>query len=214
MPRSRPCWTWRPSRRTRTTGRGGASSPSTASRCKGSSRAWLRRPARSAGPAAPSVPTTTRCAPRSATWMAEPVTLEAPAKLTVSLRITGVRDDGYHLIDAEMVSLDWGDTLTFSDGDGLVMVPDAAVPFDDDNLIRKALRAAGRSAQVRVEKRIPPGAGLGGGSADAAAVLRWAGIDDVEVAVGLGADVPFCVHGGRARVTGIGEVLEPLPYEV
>jgi 4-diphosphocytidyl-2-C-methyl-D-erythritol kinase len=91
------------------------------------------------------------------------------------------------------------------------MVP--AVPIDDDNLISKALRAVGRSAHVRVDKRIPPGAGLGGGSADAAAVLRWAGIDDVEVAVGLGADVPFCLHGGRARVTGIGEVLEPLPFE-
>jgi 4-diphosphocytidyl-2-C-methyl-D-erythritol kinase len=145
--------------------------------------------------------------------MAEPstVVVAAPAKLTVSLRITGRRADGYHLIDAEMVSLDWGDTLTFSDGDGVEMVP--AVPIDADNLISKALRAAGRSAHVRVDKRIPPGAGLGGGSADAAAVLRWAGIDDVEVAVGLGADVPFCLRGGRARVTGIGEVLAPLPFE-
>ncbi len=64
---------------------------------------------------------------------------------------------------------------------------------------------------VRLTKRIPPGAGLGGGSADAAAVLRWAGVvDDVALAARLGADVPFCVRGGRARVTGIGEVLEPL----
>jgi 4-diphosphocytidyl-2-C-methyl-D-erythritol kinase len=69
----------------------------------------------------------------------------------------------------------------------------------------------GRTAQVRLVKRIPAGAGLGGGSADAAAVLRWAGCHDVAVAASLGADVPFCLLGGRARVTGIGDVLEPLP---
>ena len=64
---------------------------------------------------------------------------------------------------------------------------------------------------MHVDKRIPPAAGLGGGSADAAAVLRWAGVDDLGVAAALGADVPFCLVGGRARVTGIGEILEPLP---
>jgi 4-diphosphocytidyl-2-C-methyl-D-erythritol kinase len=149
--------------------------------------------------------------------MADPVTIDAPAKLTVSLRITGVRDDGYHLIDAEMVSLDWGDTLTFSDGDGLDVNETTrggmAVPAGEDNLVRQALRVTGRSAYIRLDKRIPPGAGLGGGSADAAAVLRWAGIDDLAVAVELGADVPFCLRGGRARVSGIGEVIEPLPFE-
>ena len=71
---------------------------------------------------------------------------------------------------------------------------------------------------MRLEKRIPPGAGLGGGSADAAAVLRWAGIsgaspDELALAARLGADVPFCLLGGRARVRGIGEVLEPLAFE-
>ena len=143
------------------------------------------------------------------------VTVTAPAKLTRSLRITGVRDDGYHLIDAEMVSLSLADTLTFSDGDGLELVgagPD--VPVDDDNLVRRALRAVGRAAHVVVEKRIPSGAGLGGGSADAAAVLRWTGVDDPALAVSLGADVPFCVVGGRARVTGVGEHVEPLPFEL
>ena len=70
----------------------------------------------------------------------------------------------------------------------------------------------GRTAAVTLHKEIPAGAGLGGGSADAAAVLRWAGVEDLAVAARLGGDVPFCVHGGRARVTGIGEVLEPLPY--
>jgi 4-diphosphocytidyl-2-C-methyl-D-erythritol kinase len=136
----------------------------------------------------------------------------APAKLTVSLRITGVRDDGFHLLEAEMVTIDLVDTLTFSDGDGLEIVG-ADVATDDSNLVRRALALVGRRAQVRVEKRIPPGAGLGGGSADAAAVLRWAGVDDPEQAAKLGADVPFCVRGGRARVTGAGEQIEPLPFE-
>ena len=71
---------------------------------------------------------------------------------------------------------------------------------------------AGRQAAVHVEKAIPSGGGLGGGSADAAAVLRWAGLDDVTAAAGLGADVPFCLVGGRARVRGIGENVEPLPH--
>lgn len=140
--------------------------------------------------------------------------VSAPAKLTVSLRVTGVRADGYHLIDAEMVSIDLCDELRFRDGDGLEVVgaTGLAVPADDDNLVRRALQLVERQAQVHLTKRIPAGAGLGGGSADAAAVLRWAGVDDPHLAARLGADVPFCVRGGRARVTGIGEVLEPLPF--
>ena len=141
--------------------------------------------------------------------------LRAPAKLTLSLRVTGVRDDGFHLIDAEMVSLDLCDELAFADGDGLEVVGSGGgleVVADDDNLVRRALRACGRQAHVTLTKRIPAGGGLGGGSSDAAAVLRWAGkVDDVALAASLGADVPFCLRGGRARVTGIGDVLEPLP---
>ena len=118
-----------------------------------------------------------------------------------------------HLIDAEMVSLDLADELVFTDGDGLDVIGASGlpVPADDDNLVRQALRLVGRTAHVRLTKTIPAGAGLGGGSADAAAVLRWAGVHDVALAARLGADVPFCLRGGRARVTGIGEVLEPLP---
>ena len=139
--------------------------------------------------------------------------VRAPAKLTRSLRVTGVRPDGYHLLDAEMVSVALADTLTFADGDGLVVTGPAAagVPTDDRNLVRQALRAVGRSAMVHVDKQIPARGGLGGGSSDAAAVLRWAGCHDMAVATALGADVAFCVHGGRARVSGIGEVLEALP---
>ena len=143
-------------------------------------------------------------------------TLRAPAKLTLTLRITGVRDDGYHLIDAEMVSLDLYDDLTFEEpGQGITMVGPAAagLPTGTDNLVARALAAVGRQAAVTVHKRIPAGGGLGGGSSDAAAVLRWAGVDDVELAARLGADVPFCLRGGRARVTGIGDRLERLPFE-
>src|SRR5581483_7912421 len=136
--------------------------------------------------------------------------VQAYAKLTLSLRVVGRRDDGYHLLDAEMVTVDLADTLTFGDR---VEIVGAAVPDDERNLVRRALAAVGRTAHVRVDKRIPPGAGLGGGSADAAAVLRWAGVDDPAVAAALGADVPFCLRGGRARVTGVGEVLAPLPFE-
>jgi 4-diphosphocytidyl-2-C-methyl-D-erythritol kinase len=87
------------------------------------------------------------------------------------------------------------------------------VPAGHDNLVHRALRAVGRSAAVRLTKRIPAGAGLGGGSSDAAAVLRWAGCSDLGVAASLGGDVPFCLVGGRARVRGIGEQVEPLPVE-
>lgn len=138
----------------------------------------------------------------------------APAKLTCTLRVTGVRDDGYHLIDAEMVSLDLADELTFGSGDGLTIdgPEGSGLSAGPDNLVARALRAAGRTASVHVHKRIPAGGGLGGGSSDAAAVLRWAGVDDLDVAVRLGADVPFCLRGGRARVRGVGELLDPLPF--
>ena len=145
-----------------------------------------------------------------------PVEVLAPAKLTLSLRITGIRDDGYHLIDAEMVSLDWADTLTVTPG-GHGLSADgpfaAGMPLDGSNLVAKALVLAGREAAVHLHKVIPHGGGLGGGSSDAAAVLRWAGYTDLVGASRLGADVSFCLVGGRARVQGIGEVVDPLPFE-
>ncbi len=144
----------------------------------------------------------------------EPLILLAPAKLTLSLRVTGVRPDGLHLIDAEMVTLDFCDRLTLTEGlDGLELVGAGDdVPLGPDNLVAKALSLAGRRAHVAIEKSIPSQAGLGGGSADAAAVLRWADFDDLEAAAGIGADVAFCLVGGRARVRGIGEQVEPLPF--
>lgn len=143
------------------------------------------------------------------------VALTAPAKLTWSLRVTGVRVDGYHELDAEFVSLDLADEVRIDPGgDGLsVSGPYAdGVPTDGSNLVAQALDAVGRRAGVHLVKSIPHGGGLGGGSTDAAAILRWAGVDDPMVAARLGADVPFCVSGGRAHVAGIGEVLTPLPF--
>jgi len=150
------------------------------------------------------------------------VAVSAPAKLTLSLRVTGVRADGYHLLEAEMVSVDLADTLSFSAGDGLEVVVEGparssgfgAIPVDGSNLVSRALSLVGRAAHVHLVKRIPAGAGLGGGSTDAAAVLRWAGFDrhDYLRAAGtLGSDVPFCLAGGgHARVSGAGEILTPL----
>lgn len=146
--------------------------------------------------------------------------LIAPAKLTVALRIVGVRDDGYHLLDAEMVCIDLADELEFRPGSGIEVVDRVVggtglgeLATGGANLVARALAELGRDAAVRLTKRIPVGAGLGGGSADAAAVLRWAGCTDMSVAARLGADVPFCVSGGRARVGGIGEQVAPLPFE-
>jgi 4-diphosphocytidyl-2-C-methyl-D-erythritol kinase len=146
-------------------------------------------------------------------------TVLAPAKLTVSLRVTGVRPDGYHELDAEMVTLSLADELVLQDGGSGLSVdaePGARagdLPDPRQNLVERALVACGRRAAVHLTKRIPLGGGLGGGSADAAAVLRWADCVDPDLAVRLGADVPFCVVGGRARVEGVGERVTPLPFE-
>ncbi len=150
--------------------------------------------------------------------------LVAPAKLTLSLRVTGAGADGYHLLDAEMVNVDLEDALSISPGNGLEVVDEGAaakghgtVPADASNLVARALALVGRRAHVRLVKRIPAGAGLGGGSADAAAVLRWAGVSGpggLAMAALLGSDVPFCwAGGGRARVRGTGQLLEPLAWE-
>ncbi len=142
-------------------------------------------------------------------------TLRANAKLTLSLRITGLREDGYHLIDAEMVSLALADTVEIDEAPVTTIGIDGpfaeGVPTDRSNLVTRALTLAGRTARVGITKNIPNGGGLGGGSTDAAAVLVWAGFTDLQAASALGADIPFCMTGGRARVTGAGEVIEPLP---
>ena len=152
--------------------------------------------------------------------MAEiPVRVAAFSKLTLSLHVTGTRADGYHELDATMVSID-------SPLDSLVLRPAvhtsltvtgpfaAGVPADATNLAWRAADACGAPVEIALHKGIPSGAGLGGGSADAAAVL--VALDgDVATAARLGADVPFCMRGGFAtsgdwRRTPIGEAARAL----
>ena len=151
---------------------------------------------------------------------AQQVSVAAPAKLTLSLRVVGTRDDGHHLLEAEMVTVDLADSLTFVRGVGLMIVDEIAngaglrgLDAGPSNLVSRAMELVGRRSAIHLVKRIPVRGGLGGGSADAAAVLRWAGGQSAAVAARLGSDVPFCLVGGRARVGGTGEIVEPLPFE-
>ncbi len=141
------------------------------------------------------------------------IQLFAPAKLTWNLEVTGRRADGYHLLRSEMISVGLMDQLVLDeDGDYLRVVGAGDVPADATNLVRRALDLVGRRAGVTLDKQIPAGGGLGGGSSDAAAILRWAGGVSADRAVTLGGDVPFCQVGGRALVEGIGERVTPLPF--
>jgi len=140
--------------------------------------------------------------------------IDAFAKLTLSLHVTGVRPDGYHEIEAVMVSVtEPYDVVTVEPASRTSLVvtgPFAAgVPADASNLAWRAADAVGASVAIRVHKGIPHGAGLGGGSADAAAVLVALGAD-ASVGATIGADVPFCMRGGAARVRGVGDVIEPI----
>ena len=152
--------------------------------------------------------------------------IRAQAKINWTLDIIGRREDGYHLMDMLMQPLALCDVLTLTEAPGLSMeVSGAALSCGEDNLVMKAARKmaeiSGRPANLHItlEKHIPMGAGLGGGSADAAAVLRmlneyWhVGMTANELcAVGLtlGADVPFCLMDKPMRAQGIGEVLTPI----
>ena len=138
----------------------------------------------------------------------------APAKINLTLHVTGQRSDGYHLLDSLVVFADVGDRLTISTANQMslrVSGPYAAgVPIDESNLVWKMACACGLTADITLEKNLPNAAGIGGGSADAAAVLRGArelGYQvDLEVA-SLGADVPVCLSNAPQRMQGIGEVL-------
>ena len=138
--------------------------------------------------------------------------VDAFSKLTLSLHITGTRADGFHELDATMVSIEPHDSLIIRPAERTSLTitgPFAeGVPADASNLAWRAADACGTTLEIELHKGIPSGAGLGGGSADAAAVLTALGADP-PIAVSLGADVPFCMRGGFARVRGIGDVLEP-----
>lgn len=140
----------------------------------------------------------------------------APAKINLTLHVTGRRADGYHLLDSLVVFADAGDRLRL-DPDGelslTVTGPMAAgVPSDGGNLILKAAQLAGaQRGAFTLEKNLPAAAGIGGGSSDAAAALRALGAADADAdALSLGADVPVCLLARAARMTGIGEGLQPL----
>lgn len=137
----------------------------------------------------------------------------APAKINLTLHVTGQRDDGYHLLDSLVVFADVGDRLWLEPAPDMsldVTGPFAkGVPTDGRNLVWKAAEAAGTPLRIRLEKNLPHGGGIGGGSADAAAVLRHLGAG--QVAATLGADVPVCLDDRAKRMTGIGDCLTPVP---
>ncbi len=152
--------------------------------------------------------------------------LEAFAKINLFLAVTGKRADGYHEIDTVMQRIGLADTVTLEKApEGIAFVcDDPSLPTDEKNLCVKAAKAYFAAAgtpggvSIALEKRIPAGAGLGGGSADAAAVLQGlaalfpAGIDLAAVALSAGADVPFCLEGRTARCRGLGDLITPLEF--
>ncbi len=150
------------------------------------------------------------------------------AKINLSLAVTGVRSDGYHTLRTVMQSISLCDTVDVTPATTLHFSCSDPALDCESNLCVRAYRAfyaavgTEEGASIHLEKRIPTGAGLGGGSADAAAVLRLLNVlcdtplterQLFAVAEGLGADVPFCLHGGKCLCTGIGEKLSPLPEE-
>ncbi len=137
----------------------------------------------------------------------------APAKVNLTLHVTGQRPDGYHLLDSLVVFADVGDRLWLEPGDELSLKVSGAfsagVPLDRRNLVWQAAEAAGWFGHMELEKNLPHGAGIGGGSSDAGAVLRY--LQRPELAAGLGADVPVCFGATAQRMQGIGDVLAPIP---
>jgi 4-diphosphocytidyl-2-C-methyl-D-erythritol kinase len=172
--------------------------------------------------------------------MPEPAAIQrqARAKVNLSLRVTGRRPDGYHELDGLTAFAEAGDLVTVQDADDLSLeivgpyaasLSGAAVPDEPatENLVLRAARAlaeaTGRTpcARIVLDKQLPVAGGLGGGSADAAAALHalcqlW-GVEPAparlaEIGLQLGADVPVCLHGYAAFVSGIGERLGPAPH--
>ncbi len=153
--------------------------------------------------------------------------LSAPAKINLYLWVGARRADGWHEIESIMQSISLADGLTVSPADvvSLDVEPRGSAPEDESNLVVKAVRVLGSStgsasgAALRLTKEVPAGAGLGGGSSDAAAAL--VGLNELwrcglsrkaleKLGASVGADVPFCVRGGTAGALGAGERLSPL----
>ncbi len=155
------------------------------------------------------------------------ISLKAPAKINLFLEILGKRDDGYHEIETIMQEIDLADNLLFEEiQEGVVLeCNDKHIPLNQDNLVCKAanllLKECGikKGVLINLEKRIPVGAGLGGGSSDAAATLKalnilWKiGLNDgelMEFAAKLGSDIPFFIKGKTSLCSGRGEKISPV----
>jgi 4-diphosphocytidyl-2-C-methyl-D-erythritol kinase len=153
------------------------------------------------------------------------IEIKAPAKLNLTLDIMGLAAGGYHALDMVMQTISLYDTVTLEPSDDIKIICPPWLPSGTGNLAYRAAEAlrafagARAGALIRLEKNIPAEAGLGGGSADAAAVLKglnelWElglGAGDLcKIGMSLGADVPFALAGGTARVKGMGESIEPI----
>lgn len=154
----------------------------------------------------------------------------APAKLNLFLHIIGRRADGYHLLQSPFVLIDWADTLHFElRRDAVLQRHDLGPALPADDLCLRAARAlqqasgTGLGVDISVDKQVPWGAGMGGGSSDAASTLlalnrlwglNWPRERLAQIGLKLGADVPFFVNGENAFVEGIGEKLTPLDCPV
>jgi len=156
------------------------------------------------------------------------ISIPAFAKINWSLRVLGKRDDGYHEIDTVLQTISLHDTIIVgpTDDDSIhLWCDDRSVPADDNNLVWRVAKGLqdqygiSGGAKIRLLKRIPSLAGLGGGSADAAATLvalasLWSldltVLDPIQFTCVLGADVPFFLYGGTARATERGDEIEPL----
>ncbi len=137
--------------------------------------------------------------------------VRAYAKINWALRVTGKRADGFHDIETLFQTISLHDTLTIEPAKRLTLqCNDSTIPVDDANLVIRAAKAIGVTADIQLEKRIPAGGGLGGGSSDAAAILRAFDRSDPEIALSLGSDVPFFLSGGTAYATGRGELITAL----
>jgi len=150
----------------------------------------------------------------------------APAKLNLFLHVVGKRADGYHLLQSIFALIDWADTLHFERrGDGQLARHDSGDALPPEDLCLRAARAlqtasgCTQGADIHIEKRLPAGAGMGGGSSDAASTLlalnrlwglNWPLSKLLPLGLSLGADVPFFLGGHHAFVEGIGEILHPI----
>ena len=158
------------------------------------------------------------------------ITERAPAKLNLSLDVLGKLEGGYHALKMVMESVEFGDEveITLTSGGEITLESDLNwLPRDGRNLacaaanvFRSALGDESMGVRLRIVKRIPVGAGMGGGSSDAAAVLRglnrlcgrpFDGDGLRQLGLSIGSDVPYCIEGGSRLATGRGEELSPLP---